>query len=89
MFLWALDRITILEDFAKRNCRAANCGEKGDDGEVVSCSATMQCGEKRIAEWHQRELQCMRDLKNLIEWMERSELLKQAAADKESKGRRS
>lgn len=89
MFLFAFDRITVLEDFAKRNCWAANCGEKDEDGQVVSCSTTTQCGEKRLEEWHQRELQCMRDLKTFIEWYERAEIAKAAAADKASKGKRS
>lgn len=88
MYIFAIDRITILEDFAKRNCRAANCGEKDEGGDVAICSGPL-CGEKRLEEWHQRELQCLRDLKTFIEWYERAEIAKAAAADKASKGRKS
>ena len=82
-----LDRIAVLSDYATRACREPSCGARDEDGNVVSC-LSKDCGEKRIAEHLQRELQVMRDLRTLIEWLERSELQKAAAADKASRGKR-
>lgn len=83
MFIFAIDRIAVLEDFARRHCLIVNCGVI-EDGEKVSCAGP-KCGEMRMAEPHQRELQCMRDLKTFIEWYERAEIAKTAAAAKAGK----
>lgn len=85
MYLFAIDRIHILQDFAKRHCKVVNCGEKDEDGEIICGGAG--CGEKLIHADHRRELQALRDVKALVEALERKELEAQAAADKKGKGR--
>ena len=87
MYDFVLDRIAILSDFATRNCREPSCGTRDEEGNVISCTSE-HCGERRIAEDHQRELQVMRDMRALIEWLERAELERAAEADKKSKGRK-
>jgi hypothetical protein len=87
MYDFVLDRIAILSDFATRNCCEPSCGTRDEDGDVVSCTSA-HCGERRIDDHHQRELQCMRDMRALIEWLERDEIAKAAAADKAAKGRK-
>lgn len=87
MYEFALDRIAILSDFATRNCREPSCGTRDEDGEVASCKSP-HCGERRMEEHHQRELQIMRDVCALIEWLERAELQRAAEAAK-GKGRKS
>lgn len=84
MYDFAIDRITVLTDFAKRHCREPTCGARDEDGALVSCRSD-QCGEKRLEEWLRRELQVMRDLRELVEWLERDELAKLAAEDKKGK----
>lgn len=87
IFDWVLDRITILEGFARRNCRSTTCGQKDEDGEFIPCGGE-GCGEKRMIDEHQRELQAMRATRALVEWLERDELEKKARDDKQNKGRR-
>lgn len=87
MYDFVIDRIAILSDFATRNCREPSCGTR-EDGEVISCSSA-NCGEKRLAEHHRRELQVMRDMRGFIEAYERTQIEKAAASDKASKGRKS
>lgn len=87
MYDFAIDRITVLTDFATRNCREPTCGARDEDGAVVSCKSD-QCGERRLEEWHRRELQVMRDLRALVEGLERVELAKLAAEDKKKGARR-
>jgi hypothetical protein len=65
-------------------CREPTCGARDEQGEVISCES-VNCGEKLMLDGYKRELLVMRDLKALIEWLERSELEKQAAADKKGK----
>lgn len=88
MYDFVLDRITTLSSFATRNCCEPNCGIRDEDGDVVSCSSAA-CGEKRLEEWHRRELQVMRDMRAFIEAFERSQIEKAAAADKATKGKKS
>ncbi len=88
MYDYALDRIAILSDFGTRNCREPTCGARDEDGVLVSCNSK-HCGERRMEEHHQRELQIMRDVRALVEWLERAELERTAEADKKSKGRKS
>lgn len=85
LYDFAIDRITVLADFAVRNCREPTCGARDEDGVLVSCRSD-RCGEKRLEESHRRELQVMRDLRALVEGLERVELAKLAAEDKK-KGR--
>lgn len=87
IYSWALYRIHILRDYARRNCMSSTCGGRDEDGEPIPCSGA-NCGEKRIAEEHQRELQAMRDTCALVEWLERVEIEKKAADDKASRGKR-
>jgi hypothetical protein len=84
---YVLDRIAVLSDFASRSCREPSCGTRDEDGNVVSCSSK-HCGEKRMEVHHRRELQVMRDIRALIEWLERSELQKAVAEDKKNMGKR-
>lgn len=86
MYDYAIDRITVLTDFATRRCREPTCGARDEDGALVSCNSE-QCGERRLEEWHRRELRVMRDVRKLVERIERDELEKLAAEDKQ-KGRR-
>lgn len=86
MYLFAIDRIHVLQDFAKRHCRVVNCGERDEDG-VIICGGD-GCGEKLLHADHRRELRIMRDVKRLVERLEQNELEAAALADKESRGRR-
>lgn len=83
---WALYRIHILRDYARRNCMSSTCGQRDEDGEPIPCSGA-NCGEKRIHPEHQRELQAMRDTCALVEWLERKELEQAAKDDKENRKR--
>jgi hypothetical protein len=78
---WALYRVHILKDYARRNCMSATCGQRDEGGDPLPC-AGKDCGEKRMAEEHQRELQAMRDVCSLVEWLERQELERAAKDDK-------
>lgn len=86
IYAWALYRIGILADYARRQCKNPACGTRGDDGEAWVCSGE-NCGEKLIHEEHQRELQAMRETCALVEWLERSEIEKQARDDKQNRKR--
>lgn len=81
IYAWALYRVSILQDYARRHCSNAWCGSRGDDGEPLPCSGK-DCGEKKIHEEHQRELQAMRDTCALVEWLERKEIEQRADHDK-------
>jgi len=87
IYSWALYRIHILRDYARRNCLSATCGARDEEGEPIPCSGK-NCGENRIHEEHRRELQAMRDTCALVEWLERVEIEKKAADDKASRGKR-
>lgn len=86
IYSWALYRVSILQDFARRHCKNPACGTRDDEGEPVKC-AGKDCGEKLIHEEHQRELQAMRDMCTLVEWLERQEVEKQARDDKQNRRR--
>lgn len=86
IYSWALHREHILRDYARRNCLSATCGARDEEGELLPC-AGKDCGEKRIAEEHQRELRAMRDTCALIEWLERKELEQRAEDDRPKKKR--
>lgn len=81
IFDYCLDRIASLRARAKLECREPTCGAIDEEGNVVSCSS-QNCGEKRMMHGWQRELRVMRDVRELIEWLERSEIEKAAKADK-------
>lgn len=87
IYAWALYRISILQDFARRHCKMPTCGQRDDDGEPIPCSG-MNCGEKLIHAEHQQELRAMRDTCALVEWLERQEIEKAAKDDKEKSRRR-
>lgn len=85
IYAWALYRISILQDYARRNCKNPMCGARDDEGEPIPCAGA-DCGEKRIVEEHRQELRAMRDTCTLVEWLERAELEK--AAENVKKNRR-
>jgi hypothetical protein len=86
IYAWALYRISILQDYAWRNCKNLACGTRDEDGDLIPCAGA-DCGEKRIAEEHQQELRAMRDTCTLVEWLERKEI-EQAAEDDKPKRKR-
>lgn len=86
IYAWALYRISILQEYARRNCKNPACGTRDEDGEPIPCAGA-NCGEKRIAEEHQQELRAMRDTCTLVEWLERVELERVAQNDKQSRKR--
>lgn len=81
---YALDRLASLNVRASLECREPTCGARDETGEVVSCSSP-NCGEKKMREGWRRELQVMRDIKALVEWVERREMETQANAGKRGK----
>ena len=81
IFDYCLDRIASLRARAVLECREPSCGAKDEEGNVISCSSD-NCGEKRMMAGWRRELRVMRDVRELVEWLERSELEKTAKADK-------
>lgn len=86
LYDWALDRITVLQDFARRNCKEPTCGVRDEDGEFTHC-LSKDCGEKRLDEHHANELAAMRVARSLVEWLETSEIEKKAADDKPGRKR--
>lgn len=86
MHAYALERIGSLSARASMECQEPTCGARDEEGNLVSC-ASANCGEKLMLPGWRRELQVMRDLRTLIEWLERDELEKVAAADKAKAGR--
>lgn len=78
---FALDRITSLRVRAVIECREPTCGARDEDGEVISCSSK-NCGEKLMMPGWRRELLVMREIWELIVWLERTEIEKAAKADK-------
>lgn len=81
-----LDRLASLNVRATIECKEPTCGARDESGEVVSCSSK-DCGEKLMMAGWRRELQVMRDIKILVEALDRKELEKIAAGDKKGKGR--
>lgn len=84
MFLYAIDRIASLEARAKIECREPSCGVVDEEG-VSSCVNNKNCGEKTMLSGWRRELQAMRDLKALVEWLERRDMEKKADAGRKRK----
>lgn len=80
MFTYALERIGSLEARATAECKEPTCGTV-EDGEKISCSSP-NCGEKQMLAGWRRELQFMRDITALVQWLERRELELKAAAEK-------
>jgi hypothetical protein len=85
---YALDRLASLSARATIECREPTCGDRGEDGELVSCGSSSHCGEKMMLAGWRRELQVMRDIKALVERLEQKELEATAAADRGKKGAR-
>ena len=75
IFDYSLDRIASLRARAVLECREPSCGAKDEEGNVISCSSE-NCGEKRMMAGWRRELRVMRDVRELVEWLERSETAK-------------
>ena len=86
IYSWALYRISILQEFARRHCSNPQCGARDDEGEPIPC-AGKECGENKIHEEHRRELRAMRDTCALVEFLERKEI-EQKADDDRPKRRR-
>lgn len=86
IYEWALYRISILQDYARRHCQSPTCQQKDDDGEPIPCRGK-ECGENKIHEEHRRELRAMRATCTLVEWLERKEI-EQRAEDDKSKSRK-
>jgi hypothetical protein len=84
MFLFALDRLASLEARAKIECLEPSCGTRDDEG-VHSCTNSKNCGEKLMLAGWRRELQAMRDVKALVEGLERREQELEAAKDRRGK----
>lgn len=87
MYAFALDRIGSLTVRATAECREPTCGARDEDGNVVSCSSE-HCGEKLMLPGWRRELAVMRDIKEMVEWLDRQDLKKKAAADKAMRDKR-
>jgi hypothetical protein len=81
---FVLDRLASLTVRATMECKEPTCGARDEDGEVVSCSS-VNCGEKLMMVGWRRELQVMKDVRALVEGLERAELQREAAADKRGK----
>lgn len=81
---YILDRLSSLAARASLECREPTCGARDETGEVVSCSSK-NCGEKLMMAGWRRELRVMRDIKALVEGLERVEVERLAAADKRGK----
>jgi len=84
IYSYVLDRLASLHARATIECQEPTCGIRDENGEVVSCSSN-NCGEKKMLSGWRRELQVMRDIKALVEGLERVEIQKQAAEDKRGK----
>lgn len=82
---YVLDRLSSLSVRATLECQEPTCGARNEEGEVISCSSK-DCGEKLMMPGWRRELQVMRDVKALVEGLERAEMQREAESDK--KGRR-
>ena len=73
IYSYVIDRLASLSVRATMECREPTCGARDEAGEVVSCSSP-HCGEKKMNEGWRREMQVMRDVKALVEGLERREL---------------
>ena len=82
---YCLDRLASLAAHATISCREPTCGARDPDtNDVVSC-ASKNCGEKLMMYGWRRELMVMRDIKSLVEALERAELERLAAEGKRGK----
>lgn len=81
-----MEEIFDLELKAKAACREPTCGAR-EDGEIVSC-ASVNCGEKLMLDGYRRKLQVKRDIKLLVEGLERAEMERQFAEEKSSWGKK-
>jgi hypothetical protein len=87
IFDYVLDRLASLAVRASMECREPTCGARDPEtNEVISC-LSKDCGEKLMLAGWRRELQVMRDIRALVEGLERAEMQRNAADDK--KGKRS
>jgi hypothetical protein len=84
IYLQVMDDLFSLENRAREACLEPTCGARDEDGEIISCSS-VNCGEKIMLSGYRRRLQVMRDVKALVEGLERAQLEQQAAADKRGK----
>lgn len=74
---YILDRLASLAARASLECRESTCGARDEETkEVISC-ASKDCGEKLMMAGWRRELRVMRDIKALVEGLERAELERQ------------
>ena len=86
IFSYVLDRMASLAAHATLACREPTCGARDESGELISCES-VHCGEKLMLSGYRRELTVMRDIRSLIEALERAELERLAVEDKK-RGRR-
>jgi hypothetical protein len=82
----ALDFIGSGNARSKMVCQEPTCGARDEEGNLISC-ASAQCGEKKMRYGWRASLQIGRDLRALVEGLERAEMQRNAADDK--KGKRS
>lgn len=82
---YLLERMGSLNARATIACREPTCGERDNQGKVISC-ASEHCGEKLMLEGHRRELWAWRCVRSWIEEFDREEGEELAAAIK--KGRK-
>ena len=85
IYSFCLDRLASLAAHATISCREPSCGARDPEtNEVVSC-ASKNCGERLMLHGHRRELQVMKDIRALIEALERAELERIAAEGRRGK----
>jgi len=84
IYSYAIDRMSSLAVHASLACREPTCGARDEEGDLISCQS-VHCGEKLMLSGYRRELTVMRDIRALIEALERAELERLAAGDKRGK----
>lgn len=85
IYSFCIDRLASLAAHATISCREPTCGERDPEtNEVISCSSK-NCGERLMLYGWRKELQVMRDIRALIEALERAELERVATEGKKVK----